>query len=261
MSMIFPGMDPYLEDPQGWPGVHATLIVYIRDQLQPKLRPRYVATVEQRVYLEGPGREISPDVWLRRNRTGNGGANLALADVDAPIVVQVPELEIRETYVAILDRQSGQQVVTVIEVVSPSNKYAGPGRELYLTKQREVRASQANLVEIDLLRYGPHVLAVPEPVARSRGPYDYLICVNRAGALREQYEFYPRRLRDRLPRIRLPLSGTDSDVVLDVQAALAQTYEMGGYRDIVNYAAPCIPPLSPEDQEWANQCIQAAQNQ
>jgi hypothetical protein len=32
MSMIFPGMDPYLEHPQRWIGVHSRLVVYIADQ-------------------------------------------------------------------------------------------------------------------------------------------------------------------------------------------------------------------------------------
>jgi len=68
MSMLFPGMDPYLEDPQIWSGVHTTLIVYIRNQLQPRLRPRYIAAIE----------------------------------------VRVPQLEIHEPYITILDRQSGQ---------------------------------------------------------------------------------------------------------------------------------------------------------
>jgi hypothetical protein len=38
MATVFPGMDPYLEDPQIWPGVHSALVVYIRDQLQPTFR-------------------------------------------------------------------------------------------------------------------------------------------------------------------------------------------------------------------------------
>ncbi len=49
MAMIFPGMDPYLEHPVLWPGVHNTLIVYFAEQLAPLLRPRYAASVEQRV--------------------------------------------------------------------------------------------------------------------------------------------------------------------------------------------------------------------
>ncbi|HJT32401.1 MAG TPA: DUF4058 family protein [Pirellulales bacterium] len=40
--MIFPGMDPYLEDPAMWPGFHNALIVYIRDHLRPQLRPAVV---------------------------------------------------------------------------------------------------------------------------------------------------------------------------------------------------------------------------
>src|SRR5436309_1604583 len=37
MAMIFPGMDPYLEDAVLWTGVHASLVVYIRNYLQPLL--------------------------------------------------------------------------------------------------------------------------------------------------------------------------------------------------------------------------------
>lgn len=46
MSMIFPGMDPYLEVPELWPGVHNILIVNILNYLTPLLRPRYIAAVE-----------------------------------------------------------------------------------------------------------------------------------------------------------------------------------------------------------------------
>src|SRR5439155_25358177 len=122
VGMNFPGMDPYLEDPQIWPGVHAALIVYIRDQLQPALRPRYIAAIEERVFVEGPDREIVPDVWLKRSRSNHGGRAVAQANGDAPVLVRVPALEVHESYVAILDRQTGQRVVTVIEVVSPTNK-------------------------------------------------------------------------------------------------------------------------------------------
>ena len=65
MSMIFPGMDPYLENPRLWPGVHHALVVYIRDYLRPLITPRYIAAIEERVYVEGPNREIIPDVWVR----------------------------------------------------------------------------------------------------------------------------------------------------------------------------------------------------
>ena len=49
MAMIFPGMDPYLEQPAFWPGFHNEFIVYLRDQLQAGLRPRYIAATETRI--------------------------------------------------------------------------------------------------------------------------------------------------------------------------------------------------------------------
>lgn len=54
MDMIFPGMDPYLEVPELWPGFHNSWIVYIRDYLRPLLRPRYIAAIEERVFVQGP---------------------------------------------------------------------------------------------------------------------------------------------------------------------------------------------------------------
>src|SRR3954453_17767246 len=51
MPSPFPGMDPYLEDPALWPDVHHALIEMIRETLVPRVRPKYLVRVEQRVYL------------------------------------------------------------------------------------------------------------------------------------------------------------------------------------------------------------------
>lgn len=209
MSMIFPGMDPYLEDNRFWSGLHASLIVYIRDILQPRLRPRYIAAIEERVFVEGPDREIRPDVMILKSRKSRGSRCVAVMEADAPVEVRVPIEPTHESYVTILDLRAGQRVVTVIEVVSPTNKYAGPGRNSYLAKQHEVLTSDVHLVEIDLLRQGPHVLAVPEHVARERASFEYLTSVNRSEGFRETFELYPTNLRDRLPRVRIPLADDD----------------------------------------------------
>jgi Protein of unknown function (DUF4058) len=217
--MIFPGMDPYLEAPFLWPDVHSRLIVYLAEHLHPLLRPRHIASVQTRVFIEGP------------------------------------ELEIQETYLQIIDLQMNQRVVTVLEVVSPTNKYSGPDRDSYLAKQSEVRRSDAHLVEIDLLRKGPHVIAVPERLARGLAPYDYLISVNRAEGNRAGFQLYPRGLRQPLPRFLCPLATGDHDVVVNLQAVLERTCEFGGYQDVLHYEQPCVPPLSAEDQAWANDLI------
>jgi hypothetical protein len=254
--MIFPGMDPYLEDPLLWTGVHASMIVYVRNHLRPLIAPRYIAAIEERVFVEGPERQTIPDVWLRKRKRKSGG--IAVLEADQPVVVKVPDLEIHETFVAILDRHSGKDVVTVIEIVSPTNKYAAPGRVSYLAKQQEVRQSKVHLVEVDLLRSGTHVLAVPEWIARARGPYHYLACVNRAAGLRDEFDLYPRTLKQRLPRIAIPLAGDDPDVVLDMQAVLEQTYEDGQYADRIDYTAPCLPRLGRKEAAWATQVIKKA---
>jgi hypothetical protein len=193
--MIFPGMDPYLEKPNLWLGLHTALIVYYRNQLQPLLRPRYIASIKERVFVEGASRERVPDVWIKRRRKTRG--KVAVMDADEPVVVKDPVLEVHQRYLAVLDNENEQAIVTVIELVSPNNKYTGPGRASYLAKQREIRRSATHLVEIDLLRTGRHVLAVSESIARAHGPYDYLACVNRAVGERDEFDLYPRTLRER----------------------------------------------------------------
>src|SRR5215471_13087473 len=80
-------------------------------------------------------------------------------------------------------------------------------------------------------------------------------CVNRAEGWRDRFSLYPRRVRERLPRILLPLAAPDPDIVLDIHAVLARTYDAGGYAERLNYDVPCIPPLAPEDQAWADTII------
>ena len=48
--MIFPGMDPYLENPVLFPGIHSRLIICLADQISMQIQPRYVASVGDRVY-------------------------------------------------------------------------------------------------------------------------------------------------------------------------------------------------------------------
>ncbi len=126
MNYPFPGMDPYLEHPILWEGVHARLIVAIANQLQPKLDPRYIASIEERVFIEGPQRRI-PDVWIQKIREDRGLAPLVGGDADTAVIVEVDDLEIREARVEILDSYHGMKLVALIEVVSPTNKAAGPG--------------------------------------------------------------------------------------------------------------------------------------
>ncbi len=57
MPSPFPGMDPYLEERSLWPDMHSSLISYIREALQPQLRPKYIARIGERVELTTLGKD------------------------------------------------------------------------------------------------------------------------------------------------------------------------------------------------------------
>ena len=255
MNCPFPGMDPYLQHPVIWESVHARLIVAIAEQLQPRIDPRYITSIEERVFIEGPQRRI-PDVWIQRISAEEQTAPTTTLESDSAVIVEIEDLEIHETRVEILDSYNGMKLVALIEVVSPTNKGAGPGRRSYQAKQEETLARECHLIEIDLLRHGQHVLAVPEWRLEELKPYDFLCCVNR-WTHRNRFELYPRKLSERLPRINIPLEDDDPDVVLDLQAALEHVYVIGRYARRIRYEQPCDPPLSPAEQAWAQERIVA----
>jgi Protein of unknown function (DUF4058) len=49
MSSPFPGMDPYIEEPEVWSDFHGGLADEMRAQLNSVLQPRYVARLTPRV--------------------------------------------------------------------------------------------------------------------------------------------------------------------------------------------------------------------
>ena len=255
MAGPFPGMDPWMENSRLWAGVHTSLITYIRDVLQPGLRPLYVAAIEERVYVSTVSRSFVPDVSVRRRRRSSASqGNTAVMEPDDPIVLEVSEEEVHEPYIEILDRKK-QKVVTVIEVLSPSNKRKGIGKKLYLAKQREVLQSNANLVEIDLLRGGSHVLAVPQATADRAGKYDYLVSISAVADRGKRFAMYPTTLRERLPRVAIPLRTPAEKVTLALQPLIDRAYESGEFFDRLDYDKPCIPRLRPDDEAWARERI------
>ena len=260
MKRPFPGMDPFLE--RHWEDVHHRLIQYACDALQPHLPDELWARVEERVFVESDSERIShiiPDVHVSRvypppksqpAELKEGGAAVA-----EPVVFDLHDLEITEGYIKILDRAGGK-VVTVIEFLSPTNKRGGTGQTKYLEKQAEVLHSDASLVEIDLVRAGQRVLALPHyeiPIAH-RG--DYLACIS-PGWKRNRRELYPMPLRQRLPVLPVPLRQQESPVNLDLQALVDQTYTTGRY-DRLDYVAELDTPLSAADAAWAEALLKTA---
>jgi hypothetical protein len=258
MPSPFPGMDPYLEDPGLWPDVHHEIIASIKAVLGAQLRPRYVARIEERVYVSNdsdPGRSvIAPDVHVVASRAGESlpaapGGEGAVLVAEPVVVTTLIEQEVHEPRVEIIDRE-GRAVVTVIEVLSPANKVRGAkGRESYELKREEVFWSPCHLVEIDLLRGGLVVGSY-----KRLPPHDYLVHVSPA-AMRPKGLAWPIRLDQRLPVVGIPLKPGDTDAPLDLQDVLNTSYERAGYDLDLDYTREPSPPLSPEWAAWADQLL------
>jgi Protein of unknown function (DUF4058) len=211
MLSPFPGMDPYLE--QFWGDVHHTMINRSRAAIQKQLPGDLVARADERVFEQ-----------------------------DEPT---------RQGFIEIFDLKSGRRVVTVIEIISPSNKVPGPGRDLYIKKQNELRQAGVSLIEIDLNRTGSRILSAPFELIPDGHRTLYAACVRR-GSKPLTFEYYRMPLRERLPAIAISLRQTDQDIPLDLQSVFVECCEEGRYVEDIDYHEESDPPLGREDAQWAD---------
>jgi hypothetical protein len=157
--------------------------------------------------------------------------------------VRLPAVDTEgQSFIEVRDRE-GEDVVAVIELLSPSNKRPGPDREQYLGKRAALLRTPAHLVEIDLLRAGPRMPMDGLPAC------DYCVMVSRAES-RPHADLWPIGLRDTLPPVPVPLRGGDPDARLDLQTIVHRVYDAAGYVKMI-YRRPPEPPLSSTDAAWA----------
>lgn len=254
MPSPFPGMDPYLEHPQLWQEVHSRLIVAIADALGPQLRPKYRVAIEKRVY-EDAGDELLvgradaavfraiPDATLTPLAPNTGV-------LTEPIVVEIPmPQEVRERYLEIKEVGTGE-VITTLELLSPTNKRLGKGRQQYEEKRLAVLGSLTHLVEVDLIRAFP-----PLPIRGNIQPSLYRILVSRANQ-RPKAALYAFNLPARIPSFPMPLHLEDAEPLVDLQVLLNQVYDRASYDLAIDYTQEPVPPLSDTDAVWANAWLQ-----
>ncbi len=252
MPSPFPGMNPYLERPSVWRGIHTYLIGAMGRSLVPQLPAGYEVRPEEEMFI----REASADErrhlmgWSdlgiagKSDRPAPVGAGTALAD--APAYAALPQAVLSETsrWLEITDSEGGG-LVTVIELLSPTNKLRH--RQQYEQKRLRLLGDGVSLVEIDLLRAGRRMPLNGLP------PCDYCLMVARPSE-RPRVGVWPLMLRDPLPVLPVPLRPPDADVHLDLPALLNDVYDAGGYAPSVYRHAP-EPPLSDEDRAWAQALV------
>lgn len=274
MPSPFPGMDPWLESPYIWGDLHQAFAVEMRGYLNRSLPKPFYARLESRPEVGivdedgGDKRHIGPDVAIVRNPNAHTSASATAAarPINAgSLEVVVASDPVKHVFVEVRDPTRGHELVTLIEIASPSNKRAGKDRKAYLRKQAEVLSSQANLVEIDLLRAGKRLFAsasIQSAIRKSTKRCDYVVLVNRAWTREDErmaFQVFPVSLDEPLPCIPIPLREGLGEIPLDLQQPFQEAYDQGGYQQgAIDYTDPPEPPLPAEFVSWAAECLQRA---
>ena len=125
MPSPFPGMDPYIETLELWSDFHNNLASEMQAQLNRLIQPRYFARLTPYVTYEAVEvrevRGVRPDVgvWQLQSLSGEAQAGTAII-TPAPVESQVArEIPLR-LHRVIIRAAASQQLVTVIEILSPS---------------------------------------------------------------------------------------------------------------------------------------------
>jgi hypothetical protein len=199
-----------------------------------------------------------PDVLVHvAERVGEGTETYGATAVAEPVSVAM-ELDEPETErnIQIINLERGEQVVTAIEILSPSNKELS-GLDRYMERQKDLLAAGVNLVEIDLILQGRHAIRAPLHLIESRHEAHYYICVSPASD-RKFVNLYPFNLQDKIPAVAIPLRPEDDDIVLDVRPLLDKGYRMGRYDRTIDYNAEPPVFLNSEVAKWMDEMLKEA---
>jgi hypothetical protein len=250
MPSPFPGMNPYLEQDDAWHDFHERFIPAIADALGALVDPRYIVKIDEHLYiheLPATHRRFIGRGDVAVTESGVPVAPSATGVLAPPVRVGLPAVDVeRHSFIEIRDRRH-RQLVTVLEVLSPTNKHPGPDRDQYVAKRGQLLASPVHFVEFDFLRGGPRMPATGLPEC------DYYILVSRAEE-RPDAGMWPVRLRDVLPTIPIPLRASDEYALLNVQNVLHQVYDAARYKTYIYEGLP-DPPLRPDDATWADEIV------
>jgi hypothetical protein len=255
MPNPFPGMNPYIEASGRWPGFHNAMITYGSELLNAVLPPNYAALIEERVELvEAPPdrpRARQPDLGIVMQAdvpaSTRGSSATVLADIEPERFLLPDYEETTEAYIEVVALPE-QQLITSIEILSPSNKdSAGHGE--YWAKRAKMLRQKVHLVEIDLLLQGRR-LHVNKPLP----PADFYALISR-GNNRPHCEVYPWSIRRPLPKLPIPLRPPDPDIQLDLGAAFSMAYERLRYAQTLSFDKQLPHELKAEDREWAESLV------
>ncbi len=227
-------------------------MVAIADTIEPQLSPQYYVEVETRTYQSDDSEDGLligiPDAIVFSGQSDVTPQLLvedrSVATQSRPERVTVPmPFEVKERYLEVREVVT-DEVITVIELLSPKNKRAGEGRMAYEKKRRAILSSATHLVELDLLRGNK-----PMAILGMRSTA-YRILVSRSHQ-RPSADLYSIVLQQVLPSFPVPLKLNDPEPSVPLQEIFNGVYERARYATRIDYHQPVPPPaLSEVNKQW-----------
>lgn len=262
MPSPFPGVDPFIEAQDRWHSFHTAYIAVCAELLNEHLPSDYYATVEERVLLEeadprfadeaGALHRFGPDASIQHSafsKVQSAAEQGAVATAEPRVILQdvVSFDQPTQKFIEIRGMPA-RDLVTTVELLSPTNKGTGSDRTAYLAKRNDMLRHGVNTVDLDFLLAGQRLpLLAPIPAG------DFHAFVTQAASA-TQCEVYSWTVREASPTIRIPLK-EKRKVALDLQAAFVRVWDRHRYSMQITYEQPIPSQLAKPDREWVAQLL------
>ena len=236
-----------------WLSFHADHTTYITQFLNAKLPAKYIARTEESLQIKvqddlfSPPRVSSPepDITIFQ-RSSTQASRIAGGTAASPVALAIDEtLDLTEDFLRGVvicevspDDRCGR-VVTLIELLSPTNKPGHAGYDAYRRNRNTALYRHVPLVEVDYLHeLPPPVLNYPiypsDPKSR---PYNILVSDPRPSV--KEGQAYGFHVDQSFPLVKIPLAG-DETLDFDFGAVYQHTFTRGRWGYNLDYTAP--PP-------------------
>lgn len=231
--------------PSLWASFHASHINHIADFLNDQLPEGYIALSEQslqvRTNIDKPDKHPRPDVSVFKQQETS--AIPSTQPVIAPTwqAEIVDTIEAEEFYTAVVIYEVSQQqklgqVVTRLELLSPSNMPRQSKYAAYHMKRIDNLRSGIPLIEIDYLHeYTSPIVTLPHyPDDTDSVPYYTALSNPRPTWDAGLVQVFGSYVNDPLKEFPIPLSD-DTYLVFDIDAVYQHTFERRRYHTLVDY--------------------------
>lgn len=244
-----------LQHEGGFQSFHSLFIAKLTFALNKVLPEQYWAKSEDTLSILqtfGNGkpihRTVVPDVSLREAAAVQSSTGAAV-DIVPSLYVDAPQpQDIRRPLSTVIYHTLEGKPVSVIELLSPSNKRGDRERSEYREKRYLLTRSGLALTEIDLLHEMPSIIDDLPPYPLDPSAHPYYIAISPAYGSSKTAVFWVG-LNQPVPTLPIPL-GENETVLCDFDQVYQETFEEGRFGYEVDYTQepPHMQSYSPADQ-------------